>query len=151
MRLLAGLNVSPDGKLLAWGYGPALRLTDLETGKDKTTSAGHAGAPRELQFARDGKTMLTGGDDGTLRRWDTATGKELAEVALPGKGYNFLVPSPDGLPQVLGRGGPQLLELVDHQHGPRSGPGHAGERRLDRVHRIRPGRADGGPPLCAVG
>jgi WD40 repeat protein len=95
-RFGAGLAVSPDGKLVAWGDGPALRLTDLETGKDRTAQAGHAAAARELLFARDGKSVLTAGDDGTVRRWDAATGKELSRVALPGATYAFVVPSPDG-------------------------------------------------------
>jgi WD40 repeat protein len=90
-----GLSVSPDGKLLAWGDGPALRLTDLETGKDRASAAGHTATARELHFGRDGKTLLTGGDDSTLRRWDAATGKELGPVALPAKSYVCVVPSPD--------------------------------------------------------
>jgi WD40 repeat protein len=92
----AGLSVSPDGKLLAWGEGPAIHLVDLETGKEKNASAGHAAAPRDLLFARDGKTVLTAGDDAAIRRWDAATGKELGQVALPAKSYLFVLPSPDG-------------------------------------------------------
>ncbi len=94
-RSSAGLAVSPDGKLLAWGDGPSLRLIDPETGKDKTASAGHAATPRELLFARDGKTVLTVGDDGTVRRWDAASGKALGETALPGKSYASVILSPD--------------------------------------------------------
>jgi WD40 repeat protein len=95
-RYGAGLAISPDGKLLAWGDGPSLRLIDLETGKEKNAAGGHAGAPREIVFNRDGKTVLTASDDGTLRRWDAATGKELGEVALPAKSYAFVFSSPDG-------------------------------------------------------
>jgi WD40 repeat protein len=91
----AGLSVSPDGKLLAWGDGPALRLTDLETGKDKAAASGHPASARELLFGRDGKTLLTAGEDGTLRRWDTATGKDLGQVALPANTYAYVIPSPD--------------------------------------------------------
>jgi WD40 repeat protein len=95
-RLGTGLSVSPDGKLLAWGDGPVLRLADLETGKEKNGPAGHVNAARELLFSRDSKTVLTTGDDGALRRWDAATGKELSQITLPGSVYTYVLPSPDG-------------------------------------------------------
>ena len=116
VRSGVGLAVSPDGKLLAWGDGPSLRLVDLETGKEKNGSAGHAADLRELLFARDGKTVLTGGDDGSLRRWDAATGKALGEIALPGKSYAFVIPSPDG--RVVAAGDPTgTVHLIDAATG----------------------------------
>jgi WD40 repeat protein len=91
----AALSVSADGKMLAWGDGPVVRLTDLETGKAKNGSAGLISAASELRFSREGQQLLTAGDDGTLRRWDAATGKELGAVVLPGRPYTSVIPSPD--------------------------------------------------------
>jgi WD40 repeat protein len=93
-RIASSLAVSADGKLLAWGDGPAVRLLDLTTGKEKNASAGHAAAVRDVLFGRDGKTLLTWGDDATVRRWDTA-GKEIGQIAVPSKSYALVIPSPD--------------------------------------------------------
>ncbi len=90
----ATMSVSSDGKVLAWGDGQSLRLIDLETGKEKNASAGHAATPRDLLFAPDGKTVVTA-DEGTVRRWDAASGKERSAITLPGKLYNFVNVSPD--------------------------------------------------------
>jgi WD40 repeat protein len=88
-------SLSPDGKLLAWGDGPAARLVSLQTGKETNADAGHAGAPTDVLFTRDGKSLLTSGDDATVRRWDAANGKEIGQVTLPGKSYAFVALSPD--------------------------------------------------------
>jgi len=94
-RLTAGLAVAPDGKWLACTEGPAVRLIDLETGKEKTAGAGHAGALRGVGYARDGKTLLTWADDAGIRRWHAVTGKEVGQIAVPGKVFAFIIPSPD--------------------------------------------------------
>jgi WD40 repeat protein len=89
------MSLSPDNKLLAWAEGPTLRLVNLETGTEKIAAAGHGASPRSLLFARDGKTVLTAGDD-AVRRWDAVTGKEIGRVALPATSYSFVLSSPDG-------------------------------------------------------
>lgn len=115
-RLPYGLSVSPDGKLLAWGDGPAVRLVDLATGKEKNAAAGHAAALRDVRFARDGKTLLTWADDTTIRRWDAATGKGVGQIAVPSKSHLFALPSPDE--RVLAAGdGNGTVHLLDAATG----------------------------------
>jgi WD40 repeat protein len=42
----------------------------------RETLKGHQGSVRCLAFAADGKTLATGGEDGTIRLWDSDSGKK---------------------------------------------------------------------------
>jgi WD40 repeat protein len=39
---------------------------------------GHTGDLRTVCFSRDGKTLASGAEDGTIRLWDPATGRQRA-------------------------------------------------------------------------
>jgi RNA polymerase sigma factor (sigma-70 family) len=76
--------VSSDGKTLAaTGAGNTPWLIDLATGKDVFPAAGHQSAIRSIHYSADGKTIVTRSDDGSVRRWDAATGREAGRTALP--------------------------------------------------------------------
>jgi WD40 repeat protein len=80
---------SPDGKLLAVGAGerdpdPAVvpgpeevRVYDVAGRRTPLALRGHTGAVTCLAFTPDGRTLLTGGRDKTIRLWDV--GKALEE------------------------------------------------------------------------
>jgi hypothetical protein len=53
-----------------------VRLWDLTTGKELWRAAGHQSWVRFVAFSTDGKTLASGGGDGSVRLWETATGKE---------------------------------------------------------------------------
>lgn len=61
----------PDGELVGlglWtGFVEVVRLTD---GDHLIDQRGHHGTVQDLAFARDGKRMFTGGDDGAVLVWD---------------------------------------------------------------------------------
>jgi WD40 repeat protein len=86
--------VSPDGKILASRRQMstddyATRLWDTATGSELRPLGGHQDAVLCLAYAPGGKSLISGGRDGRVIRWDAATGKELG---------SYLAQHPPGLP-----------------------------------------------------
>ena len=74
---------SPDGKLLAAGYGPLARVWDLVTAAEVAvwqTSKKHV---KGLTFTRDGRRLVTVGGDETARFYDTKSWKEVGTFDSP--------------------------------------------------------------------
>jgi len=76
------IAISPDGNMIA--FVPLnerlIRLFDIVKGKNiKTVSdfSGHTDKILSLAFSPDGKMLVSGSDDKSVRLWDVATGKEI--------------------------------------------------------------------------
>jgi hypothetical protein len=65
------VRFAPDGKVLSGHASAGVRLWDADPSSP-------CPAIRALAFSPDGKTLLTGSRDGTVRIWDAATGKQLS-------------------------------------------------------------------------
>ena len=74
--------ISPDGKLLATGYH-GLRLFDLPSRKERAACKGHEDVVLAIAFDADGKRMVSGGLDRTVRMWDVTTSRQLACIGNP--------------------------------------------------------------------
>ena len=94
-------NFSPDGKLIvsdlvAAGKGGAC-VWDAATGKQVRVLQGGGGQLRDVAYVPDGKRIVGGFLDGSVRFWDPATGKEVTSLKGPAAnamtGIRF---SPDG-------------------------------------------------------
>jgi len=79
-----GLAYSPDGSMIAQVgvTSGALWLCDADTGRLNRILESPASTLRTASFSPDGKRIASGGTDGLVRIWDTATG-ELIHL-LPG-------------------------------------------------------------------
>jgi WD40 repeat protein/tRNA A-37 threonylcarbamoyl transferase component Bud32 len=85
--------LSPDGRMVAFGgYGRAVRISDVRTGKLlHALDAGGAGA---LEFSRDGRILAVFGDGASL--WDVATGVQVGPTLSAGSGSTTMDLSADG-------------------------------------------------------
>jgi WD40 repeat protein len=70
---------SGDGRRLATSAAleRTIQVWDPATGDKLLTLAGHAQEIRALAWSRDGKRLASAGDDGALKVWDVAAGKEI--------------------------------------------------------------------------
>jgi WD40 repeat protein/transcriptional regulator with XRE-family HTH domain len=95
---------SPDGKLLATGYGNGyLRLWDPATGQAigspllADTSPQGEGGVGAVAFSPDGKLLATAGGDGAVRLWNPVTRQALrAPLPAVAGGVSGVAFSPDG-------------------------------------------------------
>jgi RNA polymerase sigma factor (sigma-70 family) len=93
------LAFSPDGKWLAAvicgnsSFSPPKKsrpervcLWEVATG-ELHELAGHTGGATSVAFAPDGKVLATGGHDGAILLWDTATRKQILKIELVEEAY----------------------------------------------------------------
>jgi hypothetical protein len=106
---------SPDGNYLAVASGLSnqpgeLRQWDLRTGKEAGSFDGHPAGVASLCFSPDGRLLVSGGHDKTVKVWDTRTGREFLTLRGHTASVRHVTFSPDGRLLVsVGQDGTALI------------------------------------------
>lgn len=96
---------SPGGRVADLTFGPRWLATANEDhtitlwAREPRTLGGRIGGVYALQFSRDGQRLVVGSDDGTVKQWETSTGRQVGGFdirSLTGHGYSDFCLSPDG-------------------------------------------------------
>jgi WD40 repeat protein len=163
---------SPPGAIECVAFGPDSRLLlsagalqgtpsaagkvylwDALTGEARGTLAGHSQGVRSAGFSRDGRWVVSGGDDRVIRIWDASTGETLRELAGHRSRVRSVAFSPDDRRIVSGseptfspvggevklwdvRTGVEVLELAGPFDGVRQVAFSPEGRRLLAVDRL---------------
>jgi WD40 repeat protein len=107
------LALAPDGTTLAVTAGWSVKLYTLPQVRQRATLTGHKQIVTSLAFSHDGATLASGSADGTVRFWDTASGRPRACFAWGMGNVQSVAFAPDGLTAAAGGKSPNNLVIWD--------------------------------------
>ena len=98
--------LSPDGKYAIFQTPELrdLRMCEADTGKEICRFSGHGDTVHALALSPDGRRLLTGGRDKTVRLWEVGTGRELRRYGGFTSWVRCICFSHDGLQFFSGSG-----------------------------------------------
>ena len=108
------LAFAPDGKALAATADWKALTFDIERKQERHSLAGHKGIISALAYTPDGRYLMTGSWDKTVKFWDAGTGQEVASFEWPVGRVCAVAFAPDGLrAAVAGDAGTIVVWDVD--------------------------------------
>ena len=87
---------SPDGTRLAVSGSIGIWIYDANTLDEVALFTGHTEPVNSVAYSPDGKTLVSGSEDYTIRLWDARTGQLLHTLEEHTGGVNSVAFSPDG-------------------------------------------------------
>jgi len=97
MYFVKSVAFSPCGdNILIGGTTGALKLLDVNTGKEMRGFEGHDGLIKSVAFSPDGKYILSGCSKNIIKLWDINSGQEIEEFLGYREGIESVAFSPDG-------------------------------------------------------
>jgi WD40 repeat protein len=103
-KLVRAIAFFPGGKRLAGAVGRVVKIWDVTTGNEVMVLEGHSNVVRDVDIRRDGRWLVSGSSDGTVKAWDTVNGVCLHTLRPQPQGVLHVSLSPDGK-RVAGTGG----------------------------------------------
>jgi WD40 repeat protein len=129
---LTGMRFLPRShRLVIGGHGGFLTIVDADSGRLLKRLHGHTGFPYTPGISDDGRIMVTGATDGTVRLWSLADGHPLGAPIVFERGLGDAQLSPDGR-WIVAADGSDALQIFD-----------AHNRRLSRRAKGRDGLSFG--------
>jgi len=137
------LVYSHDSRLLATSSdsaNPVIKLWDADNGEPLAALEGHTGQVNALAFSSDGRRLVSGSTDGTVRIWDVPTANELIRFETPGEvGAVAISPDDRHVACWLRSSGASIVKIWDAVKGDDlSFPRRARSRRSDGYKPTRP-------------
>lgn len=129
---------NPGGRVADLTFGPRWLAAANEDhtitlwAREPRTLGGRIGGIYALQFSGDGQRLVVGSDDGTVKQWETSTGRQVGGFdirRLTGHGYSDFCLSPDGRSAALVATDWAIFATWDLVHGKsaQSYKGHTGK------------------------
>ncbi|MGA3167229.1 MAG: hypothetical protein ABSF14_14065 [Terriglobia bacterium] len=91
------LVFSPDNTRFIFTRANDIVVLPLTGRGEELTLRGHTSGVPSLNFGHDGRYLVSGSDDGTVRLWDFNTGELLAVLVSERDSMNWVAVTPDGL------------------------------------------------------
>jgi WD40 repeat protein len=93
INMSRGAAFSPDGKVVAYSHGRLIKFIDLSSGEEREPWSGHTSDISSMVYSPDGRFLVSGAKDGTIRLWDAQTGKEqVSLIAIGREDYAAVTP-----------------------------------------------------------
>lgn len=93
---------APDGRTLAVATRRRVTLWDTTGGASRAALKGHDKLINSIAFTPDGRALLSGSNDGTVRVWDVASGRQSAAYDWQIGRVHVVAVAPDGMRAAAG-------------------------------------------------